>query len=191
MSHRLGVATVAARGHNHRMSCRNRLLAILWAFGAAACGGGSGASPAAADAAAVPGDAFDPDADIFIPCTGDPRADRYAPGMQKVAPKGQLAVTLLSSDPGPPIKGNNTFTVLVTDGSEVPQAGATLDVMPFMPDHGHGSPARPVAKPLPDAGKYTVTPLYLFMAGLWEITFNVTAPSGAKDAVVFRFCVEQ
>jgi hypothetical protein len=60
-----------------------------------------------------------------------------------------------------------------------------------MPDHGHGTAIRPVISPLPDAGNYKVTPLYLFMAGLWEVTFDVTTASGAQDAVVFSFCIQQ
>jgi len=164
----------------------------------AACGGGSGAgtpSPSPQDSSASPspdaGALFDPDADIFISCADDPRAERYVAGMQKTGAKGQTIVTLLSSDPGPPIKGNNVWKVLVTDAQSAPQTGANLTIYPFMPDHGHPSPGKPVAKPLAEAGQYTVAPVYLFMAGLWEVTFNVTPLSGTQDAVVFRFCIDQ
>jgi hypothetical protein len=149
---------------------------------------GAAAAAPSSDAA---DDLFDPDADVFIPCTDDPRAEHYVAGMQKTGPKGLVSVTLVSSDPGPPIKGTNTWTVLVTDGGKVPQSGAALKVNPFMPDHGHGSPAKPVIMPLGDVGQYKVAPLYLFMAGLWEVTLNVTTTAGMQDAVVFRFCIEQ
>jgi hypothetical protein len=171
------------------------------ALAVAACSSGSGARDAGVttpdpgqDSSFSPpdaGDLFDPDADIFISCANDSRAEHYVPGMQKTAPKGQTIVTLLASDPGPPIKGNNVWRVLVTDAGNAPQAGLTLKVNPFMPDHAHGSPARTVVKSLAEPGQYTVAPLYLFMAGLWEITFDVTALSGVQDAVVFRFCIEQ
>jgi hypothetical protein len=164
-------------------------------LGFVGCGSASG--PATRDEAAVSpspdgGDLIDYDADLFIPCTDDARADHYMAGMQKAGPKGQVSVTLVSSDPpGAPIKGTNTWTVLVSDSGKAPQSGATVKALPFMPDHGHGSPAKAVITPLADAGQYKVTPLYLFMAGLWEITLNVTTAAGAQDAVVFRFCVEQ
>src|SRR5207253_1721941 len=38
-------------------------------------------------------------------------------------------------------------------------------------------------------GTYAITPLYLFMAGLWETTINVDAGAG-KDVAVFSFCIE-
>jgi hypothetical protein len=160
-----------------------------------ACGSGSKGGPAsAADGASSAPDAeplTDPDADQFIPCTDDPRADHYTAGMQKTGPKGQLAVTLVSADPGPPIKGTNTWTVLVTDTTAGPQSGATLKVTPFMPDHGHGTSVKPVISALTDAGQYKVTPLYLFMAGLWQVTLDVTTSAGTRDAIVFSFCVER
>jgi hypothetical protein len=178
------------------MTHRWRRLVVIGAgmLAAGLVGCGSGA-PAAVDGPAAPatddGGLIDFDADTFIPCTGDPRAERYAAGMQKTAPKGQLTVTLLSSDPGPPIKGTNVWTVLVSDAAKAPQSGASVKVKPFMPDHGHGSPAKPVISALSDAGQYKVTPLYLFMAGLWEVTLDVTTAAGVQDAVVFRFCIEQ
>jgi hypothetical protein len=172
---------------------------LLLATAAAGCGssGGAGVTPnpdSGPPTTAGPSDAgddlYDPDADVFIPCTDDPRADHYAAGMQKTGPKG-INVTLMTSDPGPPIKGTNIWTVLVTDAGKVPQSGATFKVLPFMPDHGHPSPAKPVVSALTDAGQYKVTPLYLFMAGLWEVTLDVTTAAGTQDAVVFRFCIQQ
>jgi hypothetical protein len=190
------VETGADRVQNPGMTHRWRLLGLIGVLAAGLGGCSSSGSAGAGDGPAAepaPGDGgfIDPDADTFIPCTGDPRAERYAAGMQKTAPKGQLSVTLLSSDPGPPIKGTNVWTLLVSDSGRAPQTGATVKVKPFMPDHGHGSPAKPVISALPDAGQYKVTPLYLFMAGLWEITLDVTTASGVQDAVVFRFCIEQ
>jgi hypothetical protein len=205
------MATRAEEGQNERMGRQLRSWLIISAgglvLGMAACGGGSGgstdgsvvtpgpredASETTTSAAPDAGDdLFDPDADIFIPCANDVRAEHYVAGMQKTALNGQTIVRLLSSDPGPPIKGNNVWQVLVTDAANAPQPGTTLKVNPFMPDHGHGSPAKTVVKPLSEPAQYTVAPLYLFMAGLWEITFNVTAQSGVQDAVVFRFCIEQ
>jgi hypothetical protein len=180
---RMGAMRVAAN--------KARRGAVVVAVLLAGCGGGNTPPPAPAptpDAAPEPIAAAD--ADTFIPCTGDPRAEKYAPGMLKTGAKG-VNVTLLSSDPGPPIKGNNTWKVLVTDPGKAPQAGAMLKVVPFMPDHGHGTIVKPSVTSLPDAGQYEIAPLNLFMAGLWEVTFTVTGATGVQDAVVFRFCIEQ
>jgi hypothetical protein len=35
-----------------------------------------------------------------------------------------------------------------------------------------------------------VTPLYLFMAGIWSITFTTTPASGPTDSAAFFFCIE-
>jgi YtkA-like len=185
--------------------CRRLLVVILLANPWACGGGGQGPSVdaglAIGDAAGRPADASsaspddllepDPDADVFIPCTDDPRADQYTAGMQKVGLKNQITMTLVSSEPAPPFKGTNTWTMLVADNGKAPQSGATLAVLPFMPDHGHGTAIKPVISSLPNAGNYQVTPLYLFMAGLWEVTFNVTTATGAQDTVVFSFCIQQ
>jgi hypothetical protein len=197
------VETGADWGQNARMRYSPALVVGAGlVLGVSGCGSSATPGPAV-DAAVTPSeggggpspsdggeDLFDPDADVFIPCSTDTRADHYMAGMQKTGPKG-VTLTLVSSDPGPPIKGTNTWTILVADSGKMPQSGATLKVLPYMPDHKHGSPAKAVISPLTDPGQYKVTPLYLFMAGLWEVTFDVTTASGMQDAVVYRFCIEQ
>jgi YtkA-like len=135
------------------------------------------------------GDGGEPDAEQFIPCTNDPRADHFVPGLAKTGPMGRLKVVLLASDPSPPTKGNNAWTIRVEDMG-TPQTGATMKITPFMPDHGHGTPTKANVSPMMEPGQYQVTPLYLYMAGLWQITLEVTTPA-AKDSVVFSFCIEQ
>ncbi len=59
-----------------------------------------------------------------------------------------------------------------------------------MPDMGHGTSIVPSMTANSD-GTYTVQPLYLFMAGVWSITFTTVPASGPGDsAVFFFFCVE-
>ncbi len=59
-----------------------------------------------------------------------------------------------------------------------------------MPDHGHGTPIEAAATPTQNPGEFTVTPVNLFMAGLWEVTLDIDAGAGTTDQVVFAFCVE-
>jgi len=123
-------------------------------------------------------------------CGGDTRAACYAPGMSQPSKMGLFSVSLLSAEPGPPVKGFNTWVIHVTDA----QSGASLDnlkltAVPFMPDHGHGTSTVVMISAM-GGGAYQLMPLNLFMAGLWQTTITLTAPDGRADQVVFSFCIE-
>lgn len=149
---------------------------------ASACGG-DGAAPTDGDAG-LSGDA------LFAQCQADPRGETYAPGLAHAGRKGALNVTLLSSDPGPPVRGNNVWVIDVRDAAGAPAADLTMTVTTFMPDHNHGSAVRPKITPGASPGQYRVDPVNLFMAGLWQITITVTNASQQPiDTVVFAFCV--
>ncbi len=110
----------------------------------------------------------------------------YAPNLT-VAGKQGMKVVLLSGSPVPPTRGTNTWKVRVLDPSGNQAQNATVVAKPFMPDHGHGTNVQPVVTANPD-GTFDVAPLYLFMPGLWQVTFEIKSPT-ASDSVVFAFCV--
>jgi hypothetical protein len=155
------------------------LLAALAAVSVAGCSSSSGSG----------GGAGSQDADV-IGCSG--LGDLYAANMHKPGLAGQMQFVLVSSDPGPPIVGTNTWTVQVLDGGGKPVKGAAFTWLPgdksiWMPQHGHGSTAQPVVTDNGD-GSYTITPLYFFMAGLWQVTLQAKAGT-MTDSVVYSFCV--
>ena len=124
------------------------------------------------------------------PCETEDRADAYLPGMSVSGDNGTVVV-LRTSVPAPPAKGDNTWDVVV----ELPDGGDTsnlqLEVMPIMPDHGHGTAVTTIVEPGDDPGSYILDPVNLTMAGYWETTVSISDASGAPvDDVVFRFCVE-
>ena len=89
--------------------------------------------------------------------------------------------------PAPPVRGDNSWTVKVTTPSGGAVSGATLEAVPFMPEHGHGTSVEAVAT-ANDEGSFMVTPLDFFMPGLWRVT--LTAKAGAlTDTASFFFCV--
>jgi len=127
-----------------------------------------------------------------VSCTSDERVDTYTAGLRKEGESGVLAFAIASSEPAPPAKGSNAFEVEVTDANEAPQAG-DLRVSLVMPDHGHGTSVTPVVTYDEDTGRFTVSPLYLFMAGVWRVTFEFRADPDAKvpvDRASFFFCIE-
>ncbi|HVR61636.1 MAG TPA: FixH family protein [Polyangia bacterium] len=154
--------------------------AALWLIAvagmAAGCSGGGNQAPT-------------PDGS-FVGCTGYIHADDYAAGMIKPGTSGKLSVQLASSDPGPPIKGTNSWSVVITDSSGAPVDGATIQVLPFMPYHGHGTQVVPTVTAMPN-GAYQIAPLYFYMAGLWQTTLTINTSDGMKnDSVSFSFCID-
>jgi hypothetical protein len=144
--------------------------AIL-AAGFFACGDSGGAAP-----------------DAAYSCDIEDRDDTFAVGLEKVAGTG-LRVQLLSAVPAPPARGDNTWQFRLLDAAAQPIAGASIEVTPFMPDHRHGSSIVAVVSEQAEVGVYEVTPINLWMPGLWEVTFDVTPAGGTTDEVVFRFCI--
>ena len=90
---------------------------------------------------------------------------------------GALHIELRSA-PEPLVRGQNVGQIRVTDGSGQPVDGLTLALLPWMPSHGHGTSVQPAISPA-GAGVFIANPLYLFMAGQWEL--RMTFEGGVHD----------
>jgi hypothetical protein len=123
-----------------------------------------------------------------VDCDDEPRADVYAAGMSKLGDSG-VEFVLVSSDPTPPDRGDNNWTLQVLE-SAAPTDGLILDVVPFMPDHGHGTPKIAEIEPVGSDGMYEVTTVNLWMPGLWEVTVSASDTGGLIDSAVFAFCID-
>lgn len=115
-------------------------------------------------------------------CEAETRDDEFMVGLSKSG--ASVTVTFVSADPAPPGMGDNTWMVSLSD----PDASVTA-VTPYMPDHGHGTPVEAIVNAT-DPGEFTITPVNLFMAGLWEVTLDILTGAGTTEQVVFAFCVE-
>ncbi len=123
-------------------------------------------------------------------CDTDKRAEVYAVGLSAKSKDGSMKATFMDANPAPPAKGLNTWTIQVTDATNKPVAGASITLLPFMPDHGHGSSITPQIKAMPTAGMYQITLVDLFMPGIWTNTFTIKPASGAAETMVFTFCID-
>jgi hypothetical protein len=133
-------------------------------------------------------DGADDDGSATYNCEAETRDEQFLAGMQKLG-AGGVQVTLVSATPAPPGRDDNTW-VIDAARSGTPLAGATVTVRPFMPDHQHGTSVPVVVTPdAAMAGRYQLSPINLWMPGLWEITIDVTPAGGQRDSVVFRFCI--
>lgn len=158
-------------------TCALRSLACAALFALAAC-----KSSATASGVADAGGSLD----ASVGCANDPRGETYTPNLQHTGKAGLLHFTLVKSEPAPPIKGNNTWTLELSNKSGTALTGATLKVTPYMPDHGHGTSVK--AQITESSSGYQIAPLYLFMGGIWQVTIEAT--SGAQsDSTVFSFCI--
>lgn len=163
-----------------------RWLGVL-ALVAMGCSQGAGNGSGATQLASQVDDASLDD-DTIVDCTSDPRGQTYAPGLAVTSQDGAMKLVLLESDPGPPVRGTNAFTVQVTDGSGANVAGATLTVTPTMPDHGHTT--TPPSVTANADGTYTISGLYFFMDGIWQISVLVATDAGPVGTVALDFCIE-
>src|SRR5262245_51772512 len=120
-------------------------------------------------ATGCPGDDEGELVDAGYNCEAETRDDIYSMGMSRSG-DGGYQVVLVESDPAPPTKGDNSWQLRVLDPAGDPVDGMTVSVTPFMPDHQHGTPVRAVVTPSGANGEYAVTPINLWMPGLWKVT---------------------
>jgi hypothetical protein len=133
-----------------------------------------------------------PDGDILIGCMGMGQGDVYMANMTKPGTSGHFQFVLQSSMPTPPAQDpHTTWVIQLLDPSGKPLPGAMFTWLPgqksvWMPAHNHGS-GPPVVTDNGD-GTYTLTPLYFFMPGLWQVTLQVSVGM-TSDSAVYSFCL--
>lgn len=121
-------------------------------------------------------------------CEAETRDEQFLAGMEKVGPGG-VSVKLDEALPAPPGRDDNTWEIDVGQAGS-PLTGATIKVTPYMPDHRHGTSVPVIVTPDPATpGRYELSPINLWMPGLWQITIDVTPAGGTRDSVVFNFCI--
>jgi hypothetical protein len=150
-----------------------RRLAIAFSLVLAACSGDDGDDEAPVD------------------CALETRDDDFAIGLEKVSTSG-LHYRLMQSDPAPPARFDNRWTIQVTDTNGAPLAGQTITVTPFMPDHGHGTGVvTVVTESATTLGEYDANPVFLAMPGLHQVFVDIapTTTPVDNDQVVFAFCI--
>jgi hypothetical protein len=128
------------------------------------------------------------DSGMLSSCATETRAIAYAPNLSRASASGAFTAVLVESDPGPPIKGSNDWTVRILDANGAPVDGLVVTGLPRMPDHTHPTSVLPVVT-AKGGGTYDVSPVYLFMPGYWVVTLTLQPAAGAADTVTFPFCI--
>ena len=100
-------------------------------------------------------------------------------------------LTLVSAQPTPLNRGNNTWVLSLKDGSEVPVPETSITLVPTMPGHGHGThPTSFDGIAGEEPGLFTVGPFDLMMPGTWLLTFSITPSEGEVVIIESSFCIE-
>jgi hypothetical protein len=134
----------------------------------------------------------EPSVDAGNACLNETRADTFVIGLDKPGVGGKLDFQLMSFMPAPPARGDNTWIVQVNTMSAGvvggPVSGASLNAVPYMPDHGHGTAIQVNITPMPAAGQYQLAPINMWMPGYWETTIHASNGT-ASDSAVFKACI--
>jgi hypothetical protein len=83
--------------------------------------------------------------------------------------------------------GVNTFDVVIHDKNGKEVTGAEINVVPWMPEMGHGVFDKPVVNEK-GGGTYSVENVVLIMEGRWEMRLKIKKDN-AEDNVTFAFPV--
>jgi len=139
---------VSTRVHSRRIAISSAAAALALA----ACGGLGDGGEALSVSLVFPTDAL-----LSLPTDG-----------------GKLSVELWSS-PQPPQRGDDAVQMRFRDKSGALVSGLTISVVPWMPAHGHGTSVKPIVTE-PEPGVYVAAPVYLFMAGAWQLITTISGP---------------
>ena len=129
-----------------------------------------------------------------VDCSMVTGADTFTVGLEKPGVGGTVDMRLISINPAPAVRGNNTWVVQIDSMASgvvgSPMDGATLDISSYMPAHGHYSPITPTITATGNPGEYKITPINLWMPGVWQTTITVSSSQPA-DRAVYAFCVNE
>jgi len=107
--------------------------------------------------------------------------------LQARSENGSLWLELRSS-PQPPEQGTNHFEAFIVRAQGyAPVTGLDLEVEPWMPAHGHGSPSSPSVEEL-GQGRYLIRNVAFNMAGEWEL--NIQARGPVEDRFVVELLID-
>src|SRR4051794_2517011 len=69
-------------------------------------------------------------------CATETRAVPYSPNLTRTSMSGAYTAVLLTAEPAPPAKGDNTWTIEIRDAAQAPVDGLVITPSALMPDHG-------------------------------------------------------
>ena len=102
----------------------------------------------------------------------------------------RLTAELLEAEPTSPVKGSNAWTVALTDDAGESLTGCAIHLVPYMPDHGHGSNEVDSEELEATPGRYLLEGFELSMPGYWQLKSEVSCPGLEPDDLTFDLWLE-
>lgn len=98
---------------------------------------------------------------------------------------GAAVLEVRTAPSQPPARGRTHVELRLTDQDGEALEGATLTVVPFMPDMAHAAANEPDVEPL-GGGMYEVTPVDMIMSGRWELLTTIDGPVHDRANITFE-----
>lgn len=108
----------------------------------------------------------------------------YEQSLFRMTDKGLFSIEMVLKDRDLKV-GVNSFDIIVHDKNNKDVADAEINIVPWMPDMGHGVREKPVIKER-GGGTYSVENVALIMEGRWELRLKIKK-NGTEDNVAFDF----
>lgn len=121
--------------------------------------------------------------------TPAPRAHANVPpdldqSLEGVTHEGRFHVRMTPMVSPIPLHQIHQWTMEIVDAKGVPVDHATIAIDGGMPEHHHGLPTKPLAKPTGEPGRYEIDGAKFSMKGWWEFKLAIAA-NGITDSVTF------
>jgi hypothetical protein len=129
---------------------------------------------------------------VMAACVGcssgsGPTAEFPATAFSTVMTDSAMLRVEVRTSPQPPARGGIDAELTITDAaSGAPRDGLTLQIRPWMPAMNHGSIMATITPE--GSGKYLVTEVDFYMAGLWELRTTISGP--VSDYVAPQFQIQ-
>ena len=105
-------------------------------------------------------------------------------GMNIITDAKLFRLELELEEPAQPVVGTNAVVLTVSDArSNQKIDDASIEAVPWMTMHGHGSSKKPSIKNM-GSGRYQVENIYFTMEGDWDLIITIEK-KGVKDSAIF------
>ena len=117
---------------------------------------------------------------MFLGCGSDGSSEDYQGQYDVVSDNGAFVLDLIPKV-SVNLVGLNRYEINLADRQGMPLDQAQITIIPWMPDHGHGTDREPSISPMGN-GVYEVGDVVYTMPGLWHLNVEISTASMSDNA---------
>ncbi len=117
---------------------------------------------------------------LLLGCGSDRTSDEQENQYAVVSDNGGFSLDLIPKA-SMNLVGLNRYEIILSDGQGAPVEQAQIAIIPWMPDHGHGTDREPIITPMGN-GVYEVDDVVYTMPGLWHLNVEISTDSMTDNA---------